>query len=318
MPNIKELIPNNIKDVLSKSIKQSLEVSWLLIKIYIPLSILTFFLKWVGFLDWIAPFFAPVMQLMGLPGETAITLIAGMTNNLFAALATMSAFDLTFRQITILAVVIGLAHNLFVETGILSKLGMANVRIAFFRIIVAVVTGILMNLFLPKEIKGVILNPYASVSEFSWIGAFQSILITCIQIVVLMFIIMLVYELLMLWKHSALIKQKIKFIPNAIGFSDKAFGPWIVGFFIGIAYGAGILFQFAKKHSLSHKDACLTTIFLCLAHAIIEDTMVFVVVGGHFWWIILIRVFMAFIVVRILSIKNLYKKFLWVGLPKKI
>jgi hypothetical protein len=119
-----------------------------------------------------------------------------------------------------------------------------------------------------------------------------------------------------LWKHASIVKQKIKFIPNAIGISDDAFGPWIVGFFIGIAYGAGILFQLAEKNKLAHKDLCLTTIFLILAHAMIEDTLLFVMVGGNLWWIIGTRITMALIIVKVLSMKALYKKFLWIGLPK--
>ena len=67
-----------LKNVISKSFKSSIKVSWYIIKIYIPMSLLTIVLKRLGFIDYIAPFFSPIMKLMGLPGETAITLIAGM------------------------------------------------------------------------------------------------------------------------------------------------------------------------------------------------------------------------------------------------
>lgn len=312
-----ELVPHGIKEVFVKSVKQSLEVSWMLIKIYIPLSLLTTFLKQFGFLDYIAPFFSPLMKFMGLPGEASVVLIAGFANNIFAALATMSALDLSFRQITILGVIIGLSHNLFVETGILTKLKVANFRIAFFRIIVAIITGILMNIFIPENIHGTVINPYYNTPDFSWPIFLQGLVFTSLQIIIVLFLITLIYESFMLWKYSSVIKEKLKFIPNSIGFSDNAFGAWIVGFFIGIAYGAGILFQFAKQHRLSHKDSCLITIFLCLAHAIIEDTMLFAVVGGNFFWIIAIRVLMAFLIVKVLSIKDLYKKILWIGLPRE-
>lgn len=257
------------------------------------------------------------MKIVGLPGETAITIVVAFTNNIYAALGTMAAFNLTFRQITILAVIIGLAHTLFVETGVLIKLRMANVGIALFRITVAFITGFLMNLLLPQNISGAVLNPYIKIKEFSWLNIIKSINATSIQIIIFMFIIMLIYELIMLWKYSGAIKKRLQFIPNSIGLSSDAFGPWLVGFFIGITYGAGILSEFSEKQKLSHKDICMTTIFLCLAHAIVEDTMVFVVIGGNILYILFIRIFMAFIVVRIISINGLYKKFLWVGLPKE-
>lgn len=50
------LIPLNIKDVFLRALRQSLKVSWVLIKIYIPLSLITTFLRQIGLIDWIAPF----------------------------------------------------------------------------------------------------------------------------------------------------------------------------------------------------------------------------------------------------------------------
>jgi len=314
MPKIKL---KKLKKILKKSAKQSWKVSWMLLKIYIPLSFLTAFLKQIGVLDAIAPYFAPFMKYMGMPGEVSLVLIAGFVNNVFAALAVMSALDLTFRQITILGIVVGLAHNLFVETGVLSKLKMANYKIAFFRIFVAIFTGVLMNLIMPAEINGTIINPYSDLSQFSWLVFSKGLAFTSIQIIIVMFLLTLGYELVALWKYLKVIQEKIKFLPHSIGLSKNALGAWLVGVFIGIAYGAGILFQMAEKNKLTHKDSCLMAVFLCLAHAMIEDTMLYVVVGGNFWWIFLTRFFIAFLVVKLLSINDLYKKFLWIGLPSK-
>lgn len=311
------ILPHSIKEVFIKSFRQSLKVSWTLIKVYIPLAIITTFLKQIGVLDFIAPYLAPFMKLMGLPGETAISLLVAFTNNVYASIGTMAAFQLTPRQVTILGIMIGLAHTLFIETAVLMKLKMGTLRIAFFRIALAVCAGMLLNLLLPQNISGIVLNPYTAVKEFSWLNTFKSMGITCAQIVVYMFIIMLVYEFIMLWKAPKKAQNILHAVPRAIGLSEQAFGPWIVGLFIGITYGAGILFQFAEKQKLSHKDVCLTTIFLVLAHAIIEDTMAFAVLGGNFWYIILIRVFTAFIVTRVLATKDLYRHFLWIGLPKE-
>ncbi len=304
-------------NVLSKAMRQSLRVSWMMLKIYVPLSLLTIVLKQWGIIDVIAPLFAPVMRLMGLPGEAAITLVAGFTNSIYAALATLSAFNLTPRQVTILGVVLGLAHSLFIETAILSKLKMANAKIAFFRMGAAFLTGLLMNVFLPQQIGGTLIYHKSAQESFSWVHALQGLAITSLQIILIISLLMVFYELLALWRHSAALKQKLKFIPHMIGLSDNAFAPWIAGFFIGITYSAGILFQFIENRRLDHKDACLVTIFLCLAHAIVEDTMIFVIVGGNFWWIILTRVAMAFLAVRLLSTRDLYKNLLWVGLQKQ-
>jgi len=52
----KELIPKNIKDVFQKTWKNSIKVSWMIIKIYIPFSILAIILKQTGVLEFIVLF----------------------------------------------------------------------------------------------------------------------------------------------------------------------------------------------------------------------------------------------------------------------
>lgn len=307
----------NIKDILKRSFSQSLKIAWILIKIYIPLSIFTIFLKQTGCLDYIAPYFSPLLKYMGLPGDAAICLLVGFTNNIYAGVATIYALDLSFRQITILGICLGICHSIFVETGILTKLRFAKIQIAFFRIFFAIFTGILMNLILPETISGKVFNPFYKSDAFSWLSAVKGIITTCLQIIVIIFIIITIYELLVRWKYSSSVKGKMKFITRLIGLSEYALTPWFVGFFIGITYGAGILLNFAEKKVLSHKDICLTTLFLCITHAIIEDTMIFAVIGGNPWWIAIPRIAVAFLFVRILAINDFYRKFLWLGLRKK-
>jgi len=67
----------------------------------------------------------------------------------------------------------------------------------------------------------------------------------------------------------------LKFISNSVGLSENAFVLWIAVSIFGIVYGAGILFRFVEKNELSRKDASLITVFLCLCHAIIEDSLLF-------------------------------------------
>ena len=314
----KQFIPKDFRDVFVKAGKQALKVSWMLLKIYIPVSLITAFLDQIGFLDLIAPIFHPVMKLLGLPGDAALVLIAAWVNNLFAAIAAASVIDLTFRQLTIIAIITGLAHNLILETGILMKLKMGRIGIAFSRIAFSLLVGFLLNLIMPETIRGLVLNPYETVQDFSWMNHMIKMLITAGQIIGLMFIVMLLYELMLLWKYSKKIKEKLTFITKFFGMSPAALGPWMVGFFIGIAYGAGILFKMNKDHKLTHKDICLLTIAMCLVHALVEDTMFYVLVGANLWWIVTVRMVLLIAILAVISRGDLYKKLSWIGLPKEI
>jgi hypothetical protein len=313
----KQFVPKNLKDVFVKALKQALKVSWMLLKIYIPVSIVTALLDQVGFLDMIAPVFAPVMKLLGLPGEAALVLLAAWVNNLFAAIAAASVIELTFRQLTIIAIITGFAHNLILETTVLVKLKMGRIGIAFARIIFSLLMGMLLNLIMPEVVQGIVMNPF-SAEEFTWMNFILKILTTAGQIIALMSIVMLVYELLIYWKQTHTIKRKLNFITRFFGMSANALGAWLVGFFIGIAYGAGILFQMNKNHKLTHKDISLLTISMCIVHALVEDTIFYVVVGANAWWILGTRLLALIIILRLVSRGEFYKKLTWIGLPKEV
>jgi hypothetical protein len=290
-------------------------MSLLMLKVFIPLSLATLILKQLGLLDLLAPSFAPLMSLMGLPGEAAITLLVGFTNTIYGALATAAAMDLTARQITILGVVLGISHSLFVETGILTTLRMSTARIGLFRLVIGLIAGMLLNLVMP-ELGGQALH--SDVAEpFTWTGAFFQIGVTSMQIICIIFFITFGHNLIALWKAAGRYGRKMGVVLTVLGISKKAFAPWMVGVFVGITYGAALFYQYNEKHRLKHKDVCLVTLFLSLAHAMIEDTLLFVVTGGDFAWIFLSRIGIAILAVRLLAIGDIYRKFMWIGLPKE-
>ena len=189
-PFTKQHVPKDLKDVLVTAVKQALKVSWMLLKIYIPISFFTAFLDQVGFLDLIEPYFEPLMKLVGLPGQAALVFVGAWINNLFAAIAAASVMDLTFRQITIIAIMTGFAHNLILETTVLVKLKMGRIGIAFTRIVFSFLMGMLLNLIMPEVIHGVVMNPYTATVEFSWLNHLLKVVTTAGQIIGLMFCVM--------------------------------------------------------------------------------------------------------------------------------
>lgn len=64
-----------------------------------------------------------------------------------------------------------------------------------------------------------------------------------------------------------------------LGMSDQAAMPLAAGFFFGLAYGAGLILQFAEEGALTRRDRILITIFLVACHAVVEDTLLFIPLG---------------------------------------
>lgn len=133
---------------LYRGFKKGLETIWILSKVIIPIYMIVTFLKHTPVLDYIAVVFSPLMQMFGLPGEAAIVLVLGGLINIYAAIGAIMSLTLTAKQITVLAVMISFAHNLLVETAVSTRVGVSAKLIVGFRLLLAVVGGLIINIML--------------------------------------------------------------------------------------------------------------------------------------------------------------------------
>ncbi len=78
-----------------------------------------------------------------------------------------------------------------------------------------------------------------------------------------------------------------------MGFSSYTLLPLFTGIFLGIVYGAGVIIKISREKALGSSDLWLLGLFLATCHAVVEDTLIFVVVGGMGRWIIIPRIFLA-------------------------
>jgi hypothetical protein len=115
-----------------------------MIKFVLPLYIVVDMCKAYGLIDSLGTWCAPIMSLFGLPGATAFAFIAGALVNLYAAIAVLAPLDLTPWQVTQCGVMMGIAHNLVLEGGVLSSTGARGGVLTLFRILLAAIAGWLM------------------------------------------------------------------------------------------------------------------------------------------------------------------------------
>jgi len=75
----------------------------------------------------------------------------------------------------------------------------------------------------------------------------------------------------------------------------------VAGLVLGIIYGAGILIHKARAGHMGPRERFLLSLFLCPCHTVIEDTLLFVVVGGQGAWILWPRLLVAVLATALLS-----------------
>jgi len=94
-------------------------------------------------------------------------------------------------------------------------------------------------------------------------------------------------------KHRQKDIEKRQF--SFIGISHNGLVPLITGIIIGLTYGAGIIIHSIRTSNISKKEAFLILLFLSVCHAIIEDTLIFVVIGANIFVLIGFRFALAII-----------------------
>ncbi len=145
---------STLAEPLKKGLVKSLQILLLLIKIVIPVSCLVAVLDYLGIIESIAHFFTPAMSLFGLPGEASIALLLGFFVNFYAAFGVIATFTPEPHQITILAVMIGICHELPIESVICSYTGLRIPVSVALRVLTAIVAGILLNLVYSLVVGG--------------------------------------------------------------------------------------------------------------------------------------------------------------------
>jgi len=91
---------------------------------------------------------------------------------------------------------------------------------------------------------------------------------------------------------------EIIFIPplKLFGIQKEAMNIIIVGMTIGIQYGGGMLIKDVKSGKIDKQSVFLSVSLLNLLHAIIEDTILMALIGGHISGILFARIIFSLIV----------------------
>ena len=292
---------------IRKQIKEAGKVSIVLFRIMIPVIIVVKVLSELGLVKYIAFAFEPVMKLVGLPGEMGLVWATAVITNMYGGIvifATIApALHLSTAQITIMACMILVAHSMPVEISIARK---AGVRIRFmipFRILSALLLGIIlhniykMGNFLQDE--GRIFWEAAPTD-----GTLSSWALSQLQNLFIIFLIVL--GLIVLMKIldrlgiTRIISKLLEPILTSMGIGKSATTVTILGMVLGISYGGGLIIRDISSGRLSSKNVFFSMSLMGLCHAIVEDTLLMMSLGGSITGVLLARAGFTWLVIACL------------------
>jgi hypothetical protein len=256
----------------------ALRTSFTLFKIIIPVSIITRLLQEWGLINYISIFLAPVMRLVGLPGESSLIWAASMLTNIYGGMIVFASLaptlNMTVAQVSILGAMILVAHSLPVELMIAQKAGARLPVILGIRVLGALLLGILLKY--AYDLTGTLSQPNQTmwippVVRPGWAAWALAELRNLLLILLIIFALLTIMELL---KRLGIINLMIRMMEpllNLLGISREAAPITIIGMTMGLSYGGGLIINEARAGTVAKKDLFTSITLMSLCHSLFED-----------------------------------------------
>lgn len=130
-----------VRHRLRRGLRRGGRACWVMLRVTVPTFVAMDLLRRLGVIDAIGAFCAPLMAVFRLPGEAAIPVLLGYLVNVYTATAALGNLGLSGGQVTTLGLMIGLAHQVVVETTILSAAGARAWRLLLYRLSMSLLIG---------------------------------------------------------------------------------------------------------------------------------------------------------------------------------
>ncbi len=287
--------------------------SWELIRITIPVAIITKILQEFGLIGSLSMLLEPIMNLLGLPGSLGLVWATAMLTNIYGGIAVFAALapglELTSAQITVLCSAILVAHSLPIELSVSKRAGANLLPISLLRLVGAVVYAFILNRLclgfdLWQEEASLLFKATAK-SEGLWqwgLGLLQNqgliVLIICCII-----ISMRIFKALGI---LSLLEKLLAPILPLFGMSRQAAPITVVGMIMGIGYGGALIIRETTTGKMAREEVFNSMALLGLCHGLVEDTLLMAAIGGKIggilWGRIIFALIVTFLLVRLLHV----------------
>lgn len=288
-----------IQSLLLKS-RETLAIYWLLVKITVPISLLTEVLSRLGVVEAVAPAFGPVMNAVGLQPELGLAWLTAMLVGIWGAVPLLFTLvpmsELSTADVTVFSALVLFAHGLPLEQKIIQKAGPCMVATTMLRILggfiyalilhrVFQMTGWLSSSVAPAWVPGAATPDW---SIYLW-GLAE----TMIMMLVVLLLLSWSLEVLKVTGVLGVMMKGIEPLLRLAGIKGEAGHLTAIGLFLGISYGAGLLIREARSGTIAPRQIFLSCVFMGFAHSIIEDTLLMVSLGADIYSTLIGRVIFA-------------------------
>ncbi|MCC2522189.1 hypothetical protein [Vibrio coralliilyticus] len=287
--------------------KEIIDVTWTLYKVMIPIIIVIKVVEELGGVALLSEWLSPLMNFVGLPDEMGLVWATTLLTNMYAGLLIFMSTnsELTVAQVSILGSLMLIAHSIPIEAAIAKRAGVSIAMTTLVR-----VGGGLLFAWVLHQIYqfGDLLNTPAQIvwnpeipPEQTYLQWAWSQVENLIAILVIIAVLLFTLKMLKLLGVEKLMAMALKPVLSVLGISREATNLTIVGITLGISFGGGLLINEAKRGHIPARDVFTAVMLLNLAHSMIEDTILVLLIGADFVTIFWGRLVFAFVVIAVMS-----------------
>jgi len=270
----------------------------------IPISILVKILQETGLIVYIGKALAPLMSVMGLPGEMGLVWASTMMGNIYAGIITYFSMgmDLTVAQITVLSTIMLIAHTLPVELAITQKAGAKALTVFVFRFLSGFVAGVFLyhtyNIFnLYQNIPTGIEKIVAISDNATWgawaLGELKNYAIVFCYITGLIILMDILKRIGVIDKINRLLYPVLKLL----GIGKEVIPITVIGMTLGLAYGGGLIINEVKQTQLDRRNVLYALMLMSLFHSVIEDSLLMMSIGARASGVFVFRFIFTLVVI---------------------
>ena len=299
--------------VLLKSLgRETVLTSWELLKITVPVVILTKILEESGGIVCLSNLLEPVMGLVGLPGALGIVWATAILTSLYGAMAVFAVLSpdlhLSIGQTTVLCSLMLIAHSLPLELSISRKAGAGFAVMGVLRLTGALFFGFVLNsiatsLHIWQEPASLLFKGrQRSLALAQW-GVEQ--IWNLLLLVGVIFCIIVIMRLLRAAGILALLEGFLAPVLPFLGMSRQAAPLTVVGMVMGLSYGGALIIREATSGRLERLEIFNSLALMGLSHSLVEDTLLMLAMGssllGILWGRLLFSCLAIFFLVRVMN-----------------
>lgn len=277
------------KNVLKEGLVKGLRGTAWMLKILVPISLVTFLIEASGLLTYCDHLLAPGMALFQLPPSAALPLLAGLLTGIYGAIAAMSVLDFSLTESTLMAVFLLISHALPQESLVQARSGMPFVKATLVRLTASVLVTFGLAQILPADdasLTAAVVNTHGGAS---WASLLRLWFWDTVRLGLKVLVIITAMMVLLAWLQAinfvSVLARALDPFLRILGLSQAVGVLWLTAAVFGLTYGAAVIVEETRNGHFEKADIRRLHLSIGINHAMLEDPLLFLAMGLPAFWL---------------------------------